>query len=137
MHLNELAVPILGSRLERATDCTSGANHRHRRPAEDQPASAGRQNEKVGGKGADLHRDKILSHTPATTTCLVENGSQKVPELELADPPRDFPSPYLFIQGIQQLLARRRTGERRPFVEGSSETATIQETLGCAVERHP
>jgi len=136
MDLNEFRIAVFRAGLKRAADGAAGADHRHGRFAEHQSAATAGQDHRVSGKGADLHADQILTDATAADARIVQDRPQKVPELVFSDVPLRLPAADLFVQCVQQLLARRRSGEGRPFVHRAAEPPSIQVALLRAIERH-
>ena len=85
----------------------------------------------------DLHRAKIEGDDPAAGALLVLHEREVLPVLELADQPLRLVAADLLVERVQELLARRRAGERGAVVHRSAEAAEVEQTLGGAVERHP
>ena len=59
------------------------AEDAHRAAAVDQSAATGRNDHRIGREGSDLHRNHVLSDDAPTALILIQNRSQKVPELVL------------------------------------------------------
>ncbi len=134
VHLDELGIAVLGSRLVGAAGGAAGADHRHRRAAIDQPAAPRGDDHRVGREGSDLHGDQVLAHHPAANARLVEDRSQIVPgfvELYLA---LDAPAAHLVVERIEQLLAGRGAGESRALEQRAAKATLVAKALGRAVE---
>ena len=134
MDLDELGVAVFGPGLKRAAGGAAGAGHRHGRAAVDQAAAARGDDHGVGRKGADLHRHQVLPDAAAADAVVVEDRTEKIPELVLLDLAGHFPAADLFVQGVEQLLAGRGAGEGRALEERAAEAALIAKALGRAIE---
>ncbi len=137
VHLDELAVGEERSLLVDRRGCRAGTDHRVRALPEDHPQAARGETDGIGGERADLHAAEVLTHDAPAESFLVLDGRQKLPELELLHQPCRLVFPHLFVQGIEELLARRRPGERRPAVQRAAEPPEVQQALRRSVEGHP
>ena len=136
MDLDEFAVAVFRARLKRPAHRAAGAGHRHRRAAENQPATAGGDHDRIGRKGADFHRHQILPDAAAANAVVVEHRGEKIPELVFGHLAFGFPAAHLFVEGVEQLLTGGGAGEGRALEERAAEAALIAKALGRAVEGH-
>ena len=68
---------------------------------------------------------------------LVQNQAEKLPIFILVDQTVRLPAADLFVQGVEQLLPRRRSGEGRALEQRPAEPPLIAEPLRRAVKRNP
>ena len=115
MNLDELAITVFRACLEATADRTAGADHGHRTAAKNHTAATGGHDNGIGGKRTDLHRNQVLSDAAAADAVVVEHRGEEVPELELPNLALRFPATHLFVQRVQQLLSRRRSGKCSAF----------------------
>ena len=136
MDLNELAVGVIASLLIQRRLRRTGADDRVRGPAENGAVAAGGHDDGVGREGADFHGAQIHGANAATDAVGIEHGGEKFPVLELADFAFGLVAAHLFIERVEQLLARGGAGEGGAVEERASEAAEVEQSLGCAVEGH-
>src|SRR6202007_2008722 len=92
--------------------------------------------DRVGREGPPLHRSQVHRANAATDAISVEHRRQKLPVLVFLYFAFGLIPPHLLIQRVQKLLTSRRARERGAVIQGSTETAEIQQSLWRAIERH-
>ncbi|CDN41770.1 hypothetical protein BN871_AL_00170 [Paenibacillus sp. P22] len=137
--LDHLAVGVVDALLVHRAGCRARIDDRVGRLAENDAGAACRQDDRVGAEGMDLHRAQVLAGDAAADAVLVHDRSHELEMLMLADEAGGLPAAYLLVQRVQQLLARRRAGERRAVVLRAAEAAEVQQAFRRAAEHdaHP
>ena len=147
--LDELAVRVTRALLVDGARGGAGVDDAVRRLAEDDARPAGREADRVAAEALDRHRLQVLRDDAARAAFVVEHGPEEVPELPLADHllAADDDAAIVFdvgglvaadllVERVEELLARRRAGERGAVEERASEAAEVEQAFGRAVERH-
>src|SRR5712692_1019088 len=132
--LDKLAVRVIAALLVQSGLRRSGAHYRIGGLAEDGANAAGRDDDGVGREGADFHTAQIHRADPAANALSVEHGGEKLPVLVLLHLAFGFVAADLLVEGVEKLLASRRSGERGAIVERASEAAKVEQTFGSAIE---
>src|ERR1019366_2084340 len=136
MHLNKLAVRVIAALLIERRLRRSRAHHRIGGLAEDGATSARRDDDGVGGEGANLHGAQIHRADAATNVVSVEHSREKLPVLVLLHLAFGFVAAYLLVEGVEKLLAGGRAGECGAVIERAAEAAEVEQTFGSAIERN-
>src|SRR5439155_10404313 len=129
MHLNEFAVRVLRALLITGRDRAAGAHHRIGRLAKDQSWPTGRDDDGIRGKCFQFQRPQVHRSQAAATLITVEHQGQHGPGFIFLNPARHFVTPHLFIERVQELLARRSAGKCGAMMFGAAEAAKVQESF--------
>ena len=129
MHLNEFAVRVLRALLITGRDRAAGAHHRIGRLAKDQSWPTGRDDDGIRGKCFQFQRPQVHRYQAATNLMIVEHQRQHLPGFIFLNPARHFVTPHLFIERVQELLARRSAGKCGAMMFGAAEAARVQESF--------
>src|SRR5271169_3717898 len=114
MHLNELAVGVKAALLIKSRLRRTRTYNRVGRLAKDGANTAGRNDDGIGGEGANFHSAQVHGADSAADAVSVEHGGEKFPMLVFLYLAFGFVAADLFIQCIKQLLARGRACKGRP-----------------------
>src|SRR5580693_8774145 len=120
MHLNKLAIRVVASLLIQRGLRRPGTDYGICGLAEDGAASAGGNNNGVGGEGSDFHRSQIHRANTATDAVSIEHGGEKFPVLVLFHFTFRFVASDLLVECVEKLLACGCTGKCCPVIERSA-----------------
>ena len=134
MDLDEFAVRIIDALLEERRLRRAGAHNGVCREPEDGADAASAENRRVRGKRLHFHGAHVHGANAAADAAIVKHGAQKRPALELIDLAIRFVPAHLLVEGVEQLLARGRAGERRAVIERAAESPVVEKSLRRAVE---
>src|SRR5687767_865110 len=136
MDLNKLSVRVSRTLLITGRHRAAGASHRVRRFTEYKSRSTRRNDHSVCGERFQFERLQIHRNQTAADLMIVEYERKHLPPFVFCDTLLDFPSPHLFIERVEKLLTRRRSGESRAMVQGPAETSEIEQAFFRTSERH-
>ncbi len=136
VNLDELAVGVVGALLVEGRLRGAGAHHGVRRFAEDGSVAARADDDGVGGEGAKLHGAEVHCGDSAAGALGVEHGGEELPALILLDLALGLVAANLLVERVEKLLACGGSGEGGAVVEGTAETAEVEQAFGGAVEGH-
>src|SRR5581483_1217661 len=136
MDLDEFSVGVIATLLIERRLRRSGADHRICALAKDRADATGRDQESVGGEGANFHRTQIHGADSAADTLRVEHGGKKFPRFEFRYFAFGFISANLLIERIKKLLAGSRSGKCGSVMQRATKATEIEQAFGSAVERH-
>src|SRR5581483_6259677 len=134
MDLNELAVRIKASLLEKRGLCGSGTDDRVGGFSKNRTDAAGSDDDGVSRKGRDFHAAQVHGADAAADAVAVEHGGEEFPGLVLGDFSFRLVAAHLLVERIQKLLARSGSGKCRAVEQRPAEAAEVKQSFGSAVE---
>src|SRR3989442_1554956 len=136
MDLDELAVGVVRALLVRGPGGAAGVDHGVRALAEHHARAARREHDRRGGERVYLDAGQVERGDAAAASRLVDHRRAELPLLQFPDAPRGLVAAHLFVEGVDELLARGRSGEGRAMEERAAEAAEVEESFRGAVERY-
>src|SRR5262249_32196130 len=129
MNLNELTIRILRALLITRRDGAAGTDHRVRRFTEDQTRTTSGDNHSVSGKRLELECLQVHRDQSTTNLMIVEHQRHHFPVFKLSDFTADFVSANLFVESVEKLLARRRTGKGSAVMFSATKTTKVEQAF--------
>src|SRR5215217_564278 len=134
MDLNKLAVRISRALLVTRRNGAAGADHRVGRLSEDETRTTSRDDHGISRKRSQFERLQVHRDQSTTDLMIVEHERHHLPVFKFPYFAVNFVTTNLFVQGVEQLLAGRSSGERSAVMFSAAKTAEVEQSFRRARE---